>query len=123
MELRYLLQSGTGRVSLMVLGMTTVLLSLLGNFTSIAFPQSRPVSALTSSASAAGTLVMIGCLLVGVTLGAVVFFGAALMNAVALQPIFAIGLFAATIVAYRWSLKPAARTLGERRDDLFHALG
>ena len=116
-------QVATVITSLLVLGSTTLLLSLLGNFTSVAFPESRPVSALTSSASPTGTLVMIGCLLVGVTLGGVVVFGAALADTPALQPVLAIGLFAAGVVAYRWSLSPAARVLCERRDEVFHDLG
>ena len=46
-----------------------------------------------------------------------------LAQAPTLPPVLAFGLFAAMVVSYRWSLKPAARSLSERRDDLFHALG
>jgi len=108
---------------LLVLSSTSLLLSLLGNFTSVAVPESRPVSALSSAASPTGTLVMIGCLLVGATLGGVVVFGAALFHLPTLQPVFALAIFAAMVLAYRLALRPAARTLRERRDDVFHALG
>lgn len=108
---------------MIVLGSMSVLLSLMGNFTSIAFPESRPVSSLTSSASPTGTLMMIGCLLLGVTFAGIVVFGAGLLGMAALQPVFAMVIFAAAAGAYRLTLSPAARTLSERRDDVFHALG
>ncbi len=108
---------------LIVLGSMSVLLSMMGNFTSVAFPESRPVSSLTSSASPTGTLMMIGCLLLGVTLGGIVVFGAAMMKLPALQPVLALVVFAAVGCAYRLTLSPAARTLSDRRDEVFHALG
>ena len=108
---------------LIVLGSMSVLLSMMGNFTSVAFPESRPVSSLTSSASPTGTLMMIGCLLLGVILGGSVVFGAALLRIPALQPILALIIFAVVVCVYRLTLLPAARTLSDRRDDVFHALG
>ncbi len=108
---------------LIVLGSMSVLLSMMGNFTSVAFPESRPVSSLTSSASPTGTLMMIGCLLLGVILAGIVVFGAALLKVPALQPILALVIFAVVVGAYRLTLSPAARTFSDRRDDVFHALG
>jgi len=108
---------------LIVLGSMSVLLSMMGNFTSVAFPENRPVSSLTSSASPTGTLMMIGCLLLGVILGGIVVFGAALLRIPALQPILALIIFAVVVCVYRLTLLPAARTLSDRRDDVFHALG
>ena len=107
---------------LIVLGSMSVMLSMMGNFTSVAFPESRPVSSLTSSASPTGTLMMIGCLLLGVTLGGIVVFGASMLKLPALQPVLAIVIFVAVVGAYRLTLSPAARTLSDRRDDVFHAL-
>lgn len=108
---------------MIVLGSMSVILSMMGNFTSIAFPESRPVSSLTSSASPTGTLMMIGCLLLGVTCAGVVVFGAGLLGMPALQPVFALVIFIAVVGAYRLTLSPAARTLSDRRDDVFRALG
>jgi len=107
---------------LLVLGSTSVLLSLMGNFTSVAFPESRPVSSLTSSESPTGTLMMIGCLLVGVAFGGIVVFGAAMLKLPVLQPVIAVVILAAVVGAYRLTLSPAARTLSNRRDEVFHAL-
>ena len=39
------------------------------------------------------------------------------------RPVFAMVIFAAAAGTYRLTLSPAARTLSERRDDVFHALG
>lgn len=114
---------GTVATGLLVLGSTSLLLSLMGNFTSVAFPESRPVASLTSSASATGTLVMIGCLLVGAALGGIVVFGAALLRAPTAQPVLAFVVFGAVVGAYRLTLSPAARALSDRRDEVFHALG
>lgn len=108
---------------LLVLASMSVLLSMMGNFTSIAFPQSRPVSSLSSSASPTGTLMMIGCLLVGVTMAGAAVFGAAIVRTPALQPFFALVIFGAIAGAYRLSLEPAARSLADRREDVFRALG
>ena len=119
------LDSGAGGAGhfYIVLGSMSVILSMMGNFTSIAFPESRPVSSLTSSASPTGTLMMIGCLLLGVTCAGVVVFGAGLLGMPALQPVFALVIFIAIVGAYRLTLSPAARTFSERRDDVFRALG
>lgn len=108
---------------LLFLGSTSVLVSLMGNFSSIAFPEDRPVSSLTSSASATGTLLMIGCLLLSFTLCGVVIFGAALFRLPALQPLLAFIVLAAVVAIYRWSLNPVVETLSRRRDDVFRALG
>jgi hypothetical protein len=52
-----------------------------------------------------------------------VILSAGLFRAPALQPVFALVIFAAVVGAYRLTLPPAARALSERRDDVFHALG
>ncbi len=66
---------------------------------------------------------MIGCLFLGVSFGGIVVFGAALLKMPALQPVLALVIFAAVVGAYRFTLSPAARTLSDRRDDVFRALG
>ncbi len=96
---------------------------MMGNFTSVAFPESRPVASLTSSASPTGTLVMIGCLLVGGGLGGIVVFGAALLRAPAAQPVFAFDVLGDIVGAYQSTRSKASRALTDRRDEVFYALG
>lgn len=108
---------------LLVFASTTVLMSLVGNFTSVAFPLHRSIVLVTSAASPLGTLVMIGCLLVGLTFVACTTLGAAAVGSTILQPVIAIGIFAVVVGAYRVSLRPASRVLDERREDVFRALG
>lgn len=108
---------------LLVFASTTVLMSLVGNFTSVAFPLDRSIVLVTSAASPLGTLVMIGCLLVGLTFVACATLGAAVVGSTGLQPVIAFGIFAVVVGAYRVSLHPASRVLDERREDVFRALG
>lgn len=107
---------------LLILASTTVLTSLVGNFTSIAFPVPRPIETVTSAASPVGTLIMIGCLLVGAVLAGATAIGAAVLGLPGLQPIFMLVVFGAIAGAYRWSLRPAARALGDQREEVMRAL-
>jgi len=108
--------------ALLIFGSTTMLTALLGNFTSIAVPVSRPISSLSSAASPVGTLVMIGCLLVGASTAALILAAANGIGAPGLEPLLSLAVFGSVAVAYKRSLRSAARVLSERRDDVFRAL-
>jgi hypothetical protein len=101
---------------------TVVLLSVVGNFTSIAFPVARPIATVTSSASPVGTLVMIGCLLVALSVTGVATLAATITGAPVLQPTVALGFLGLVALVYRWALGPASAALGERREDVARAL-
>jgi len=107
---------------LLVLASTTALTSLIGNFTSIAFPVNRPIETVTSAASPVGTLVMIGCLLVGAALAGAAAIGAVMLGHPILQPIIMLVTFGVIAGAYRTSLRPAARSLGDHREAVLRAL-
>jgi hypothetical protein len=101
---------------------TVVLLSVVGNFTSIAFPVARPIATVTSSASPVGTLVMIGCLLVALSVTGVATLAATITGAPVLQPTVALGFLGLVALVYRSALGPASAALGERREDVARAL-
>lgn len=107
----------------LVFATTTVLLSLLGNLTSIAYPVPRPIEAVTSASSPVGTLVVIGCVLTGAANLLISGAAARTVGAPGLQPILALGFFVAVLILYRAFLGTAARTLDERREDVLRALG
>ena len=101
---------------------TVVLLSVAGNFTSVAFPVPRPIATVTSTASPVGTLVMIGCLLVGLIVTGVATLGAVVTGAPVFQPTAAVGFLGLVTLVYRWSLGPASAALDERREEVARAL-
>lgn len=107
---------------LLVLASTTALTSLVGNFTSVAFPVPRPIETVTSAASPVGTLVMIGCLLVGAMLAGATAVAAVMLGHPNLQPVFMLFAFVAIAGVYRWSLNPAARALGDQREEVLRAI-
>jgi hypothetical protein len=106
-----------------VFATTSVLLSLLGNLTSIAHPVARPIEAVTSAASPVGTMVVIGCVAAGAVSLGIATTVARVVGASGLAPVLALGFFIAVLALYRAFLGVAARTLDERRDDVLHALG
>lgn len=107
---------------LMILASTTVLTSLVGNFTSVAFPVPRPIETVTSAASPVGALVMIGCLLVGAALAGATAVGSVALGLPSLQPIFMLAVFGLIAGTYRWSLRSAARALGDQREEVMRTL-
>lgn len=101
---------------------TVVLLSVVGNFTSVAFPVPRPIATVTSTASPVGTLVMIGCLLVALIVTGVATLGAVVTGAPIFQPTVALGFLGLVVLVYRWSLGPASAALDDRREEVARAL-
>ncbi len=107
---------------LIVFATTIVLLSVIGNFTSIAFPVARPIASVTSASSPVGTFVMIGCLLVGVVVAAIATLGSGLSGSPGLQPTVALISLVLVLAVYRWSLAPASVALSDRREEVARSL-
>lgn len=102
---------------------TVVLVSVIGNFTSIAFPVRRPISAISSAASPVGILALIGCLVAGAVLAGAAMVVGRVSGLPALQPAICVGALGAVLVGYRVMLGRAVEALGECREGVLRRLG
>jgi energy-coupling factor transporter ATP-binding protein EcfA2 len=89
--IRGLPQPEVSFTGVVVFASTIVLMTVVGNVTSIAFPVHRPIASAISAASPVGTLVVIGCLLMGVVIAGAATLGAVLTGTPGLQPVIALG--------------------------------
>lgn len=115
-------QPAVAATGVAVFASTVVLTSMIGNFTSVAFPIARPIATVTSASSPIGTLVMVGCMLVGLIVSGVATLGAGLAGSPGLQPAVALVFLGLVLAVYSWSLGPASVALGEHREDVARAL-
>jgi len=101
---------------------TVLGLMITGNFTSVAFPVRRQISAANNSPSQTAVLIMLAVVVVNAVLTGTLILLADLVAGPWLRPVLLAGYVAALGVSYLAFLRPAAVLLYARRESLIAAL-